>query len=501
MNTHRHIDYIFYPFRYSFLQREFKDLSNPENLPSEYGKVTKNVNGPIKKVEKYRQLHAKELESLDTKVLKRPTAASPKISPSTSPKRSRRESAATETSGTGGEVSSSEDFKDGKTKLKKAKAGVVLDPHQQLSLNDIKDMKEKADKEEAWQDVTKTVIVQAKAGEIYFRDYKNLKDDVIGMETADGYNWVTNPKYFLDSNNILVSKANVRVGDGHRNRNPAFKRAQYFFVKDQVIITHYRGDESVADFRPHGNSKKNKKIFLRQASSVLASIDEISMSESSKKVYSDLTTKTEKGLTGVLHHPRDLKQVQNRAAVIRKDNEISANFHYNAILVDSVIGPNFARVIRADQSEGEYTVLISEDIRKEVDKIIRNSNEADQPLVLGYDTSFDAGGRKSGFVISNVTMSHPMLLSQGKSGSFDTNPTLTISSMLHVRRDIGHTHSTHIRTMNDVLKLQNYPSGVVIVVDKEFENMDTFPGAKVGLCWVHIKRDVSYNAGKHFGYK
>ena len=73
--------------------------------------------------------------------------------------------------------------------------------------------------------------------------------------------------------------------------------------------------------------------------------------------------------------------------------------------------------------------------------------------------------------------------------------------MLHVRRDIGHTHSTHIRTMNDVLKLQNYPSGVVIVVDKEFENMDTFPGAKVGLCWVHIKRDVSYNARKHFGYK
>ena len=177
--------------------------------------------------------------------------------------------------------------------------------------------------------------------------------------------------------------------------------------------------------------------------------------------------------------------------------KLNADLRTQTDLVNYTIGKTFLREPNTTHDNCHYMYMIDEDVIAEVAKIIKRSTPTDPPLQLYYDTSFNAGGAGSGYVVSHLVMSHPQICSWNPTtNDFDRQATMVLSSMLHHRK-FQTGHEEHLRIARQTLFLDQAKCRVLFITDNEFQNLPLWENAQHALCWNHEKSDVWYKARQH----
>ena len=410
--------------------------------------------------------------------------------PSKSPTTTGREEGATD-------VESSEKEKDSDaesdTEELRQKATPRLEnyTHEGWSHKHIKKMYEDAVAEDVWQHVDKFGITEPKAGEVYFLDYKDYEHNIFKHVRADGYNW--NNKTVRPIKNEYLARCGKYVASN--GVTGKFRRHQYFIWNQQKLIVHYCGDHSVVSHRRHGNASKDTNVFVTQSVEVLDDIRGLVGKARPAKIYSKLTSKSEKGLLGLATHPRNLEQVRNQQKLEKA--KLEAEVGYQVSLVNYSLGQKFVEREKYGEDNNQAFFMIDNKVREEVKNIIAKNKATDKPLIFFYDTSFNAGGPHSGFVVSHLCLAHPYVNAKGQTGEFDHSAVIIVSSMLHHRK-FKDIHQAHMTFAANELFLHQIKSGSVFISDNEFVKLQLWPNASHALCWNHIQSDVWYKAKETF---
>ena len=127
-------------------------------------------------------------------------------------------------------------------------------------------------------------------------------------------------KYLVSLFVCFLNHIILNLGQGQTSNK--FKKEAYVFPDGKVLL-HYIGDHELSTIRPHGNSGKQTKLYVRTKPSVFKKIQTQVQTQDPHKVYkqavSNVTIPTdtenverekiyENPITGV---PRNVKQVQN----------------------------------------------------------------------------------------------------------------------------------------------------------------------------------------------
>jgi len=375
--------------------------------------------------------------------------------------------------------------------------------HSSLRYKTLMEMKQLADKEEeesgspVWYSSTTHAISEPKGGETYFFHFKDFPTnlDIFTHARADGLNWRQDHLNTIH-NEILKKVAYYKLPDG--TPTGKFKRIQYYFWNEKKYITQYIGDGSVAEARTHGNATKKTNPYYTQTSQVLKTIRESSVTSTASQIYTRMTSQkdTEAGPFSHTHSVRNRKQIYN-AAYLEKA-KLTHDLGVQTSLVNFSIESEFVREPRVRENSHSF-ICIHKDVQSEVMNIIKKSRPEHPPLMLHYDTSFNAGGKQSGFVASHLVLSHPYVCSKGKSNEYDSPVNLVISSMLHDRK-FQSGHEEHLSIANRILNLDKAQGTYVFVSDNEFKDLTLWDNASHALCWNHTKTDVVYKA-KNMGHR
>lgn len=120
---------------------------------------------------------------------------------------------------------------------------------------------------------------------------------------------------------------------------------------------------------------------------------------------------------------------------------------------------------------------------------IKAEYTANERLRLFLDTSFDAAGRKSGYLITTLSMEHPFV-TRARSGEDQTGVTVPLAAMAHQRRD-GVTHQELIVVADQLYKFAALPNGTTLVSDREFRDTRVWDNCKKVMCWNHLKDNLA----------
>ena len=365
-----------------------------------------------------------------------------------------------------------------------------------VQLRDDADKVEESGTNIVWQSVNDYTIVQPKAGDCYFLHFKdfNKKSNIFKHVRANGYNWFN--RELEPINNEFFKKRAIYFGP--EGRIPDFRRTQYFLWKEKKIIVHYSGNDDVVAARFHGNATKTSHPFVTQSSQVVETIRESALTERPMKIYESMSSKAEGGLLSFIHSARNLKQVQNIVALQRV--KLNADLNTQTNLVNYTIGSTFLRQPNITHDNCHYMFLLDEDVIREVNDIIKRTTPDDPPLLLFYDTSFNAGGPGSGYVVTHCGLSHPSIRSWNPvTKAFDRPATLILSSMLHHRKFLT-GHQQHLDMARSTLNLDQAKCRTIFISDNEFLGLSLWNNAEHALCWNHVKSDVWYKA-RSLGYR
>ena len=151
-----------------------------------------------------------------------------------------------------------------------------------------------------------------------------------------------------------------------------FKRHAYFLLdpkRQNKVLIHYVGDESVAVDFPHGTSKSGNHIYRRTCPSTLNQLVSFVSSCSSQLPSS--------------HLPRNTRQVinlqQKERQKVRLSHDALYNVHELAYDLDG-----FVKVIKTFP---DLTIVCSLDVMlKELDLVLQTQSTNTQ--LLSYDTTF-----------------------------------------------------------------------------------------------------------------
>ena len=277
-----------------------------------------------------------------------------------------------------------------------------------------------------------------KENEIYI--YKSSHQKTVNDWRANGHTWKNNGVKTISSTPPVVRSYFV-LNLGQGNISHDFKRDAFKFTIDGkvYVVIHYRGDSTKSIYRPHGNSLKQTKIFIRTKPSLLQELGQqmiyeephkvykeyIASGEVNQKVFKEKDNKTnEKDLnseneeetlinqvdkdnpvianninapiTGV---PRNLKQLHNINAKTANNDRLSRDAIYNAheIAYDDL---SFTWKV---QTIPDLVVIVGiKDMLKELQTVIDSCKIEEQ--LLGYDTTFSLGD----FYVSVLLYKHTL---------------------------------------------------------------------------------------------
>ena len=181
-----------------------------------------------------------------------------------------------------------------------------------------------------------------------------------------------------------------------------FKRHAYFLLdpkRQNKVLIHYVGDESVAVDFPHGNSKSGNHIYRRTCPSTLNQL--VSIPDLPSNVYKKVVSSCSSQLPSS-HLPRNTRQVINLQQKERQKVRLSShdalyNVHELAYDLDG-----FVKVIKTFP---DLTIVCSLDVMlKELDLVLQTQSTNTQ--LLSYDTTFQLGD----FYLSPLLYRHTLFI-------------------------------------------------------------------------------------------
>ena len=121
-----------------------------------------------------------------------------------------------------------------------------------IQLKDILALKEEADRiQDCWESVFYTEIFNPLPDEVYFRDYKVLREEETTFhfeekEAKDGYSWIKQTFGFLINKWFIYKVIYVNQDSLNNTLNLAWSKTIYIFPKEDKMIIHYTGSNENA---------------------------------------------------------------------------------------------------------------------------------------------------------------------------------------------------------------------------------------------------------------
>lgn len=125
---------------------------------------------------------------------------------------------------------------------------------------------------------------------------------------------------------------------------------------------------------------------------------------------------------------------------------------------------------------------------------IKRDYSLNERLHFYMDTSFDAGGRNSGYLITTISMEHPFV-TRNATGEEQTSVTIPLAAMAHQRKDRV-THQELIMVAAEKYKLDSLQTGSSICTDREYKGTRVWDNCKKVICWNHLKENIARKANK-----
>lgn len=125
---------------------------------------------------------------------------------------------------------------------------------------------------------------------------------------------------------------------------------------------------------------------------------------------------------------------------------------------------------------------------------IKRDYSLTERLHFYMDTSFDAGGRNSGYLITTISMEHPFV-TRNATGEEQTSVTIPLAAMAHQRKDRV-THQELIMATAEKYKLDSLQTGSSICTDREYKGTRVWDNCKKVICWNHLKENIARKANK-----
>ena len=277
------------------------------------------------------------------------------------------------------------------------------------------------------------------------------------------------------------------------------------------VVIQYRGDSTKSIYKPHGNSLKQTKIFIRTKPSLLQELGQQMIYEEPHKVYKeyiasgevnpkvfkekdnktkekDLNSENEEEttknqvdkdnpvktnninapITGV---PRNLKQLHNVKAKTTNNDRLSRDAIFNAheIAYDDL---SFTWKV---QTIPDLVVIVGlKDMLKELQTVIDACKTEEQ--LLGYDTTLSLGD----FYVSVLLYKHTL---------FNEEPVIPSLFLIHERKFTSHHKLLFEVLRKEITGLRNIP----IVTDNETAIINAIESETklfpVG-CHRHLRNDI-----------
>ena len=326
--------------------------------------------------------------------------------------------------------------------------------------------------------IAEQIDFKPKGGSVYLYALKNGKKNDDDWR-CDGYSFVQNgsKKVKIKDNGLSLRKIYFKLMNENKEDN-RFKKHVWRLEGDHensnIVLIHYTGDESIFKGQPHGNSKHNKKVFVRTKPSVINKIKDKEPRNPvavMNKINSEINAECkETGYSNV----RNKTQVKNIQRKMRLENGLGPDSLYNLHLLFYHLEGYISDIKTAPDL---YVLLGLKEIYDEFDKLLRF--KTDETVPLFYDTTFKLGD----FYVSTLSFQHHL---------FENAPVIPLGIMIHERKFQKH-HEVFLETIKEKIpRLGN--SKLAIVTDRETGIINAikkvFPNLTLLVCWNHILRDT-----------
>jgi hypothetical protein len=135
-----------------------------------------------------------------------------------------------------------------------------------------------------------------KGGEVYI--FKPSGAITMNDWRADGHSWINNGVRKLPRKEPVLTKSYFLLNTGKGVSTKNFRKEAYQL--QGVVLLHYIGDETLSVSMPHGNSKKQTKIFIRTKPSVVEKLAVNLQYQEPHKVYKEAVAKVAVGQDEVI---------------------------------------------------------------------------------------------------------------------------------------------------------------------------------------------------------
>ena len=400
---------------------------------------------------------------------------------------------------------------------------VQMRPTDTLDLKTVWQLKRKGDRMKArceaenrepfYQSIVKTYITNPQPLEVYYRDLSKIpghkRTTNYNFESKearqDGYEWRRRTNHFLKQEWCTIYKSTYNYYNTETQKiDSTWAKNFYIFPKDDQMIIVYKGDNSVAVKRPHGNSAKEPAPdHYSRLPEVRAEAIEIAASQrgtTPAEAFRLMTgeERAGEGLQGIISVPKNIRAVKHNFATVAKALDYQHEHSVNIILANQIAGGNILRRSDILNQANQFIILAHDDAVREFKDICKNYR-GDAPLMFHMDTSFNAGGKKSGFVITHLMMAHPYITRARSEAESGVN--FPLVCLVHQRRTMP-TINTMLAMADDLLELGKVTHPTFLVSDKEYgETTRLWNNAAKGYCWNHIRQDVERHAVNRHGVR
>ena len=233
----------------------------------------------------------------------------------------------------------------------------------------------------------------------------------------DGYRWYQNGTKLIPNSDPKFRKIyfSIVLPSG---RDLRFKRHAYFLMdstRNNQVLIHYIGDESVAINFPHGHSKSENRIFHRTCPSVLTKL--ASVPDLPANVYKNSISSSACAPEFQSSHlPRNSRQVINLQQKERQKSRLTHDALYNLHELAYDLG-DFVKMIKTFP---DLVIVCGFDtVLKELELVLQAQFESTQ--LLSYDTTFQLGD----FYLSLLLFRHTL---------FSPSPVIPSLFLIHERK-------------------------------------------------------------------
>ena len=351
-----------------------------------------------------------------------------------------------------------------------------------------------------FQDGTRFAINDPKPKDVYCFNVGDMTSKSWDHDIKlDNYNWSditkTEEKGPSNKHSLMVQKFVVFTAtgpDGAKRKSHNFRKHFYHDTSNGNVMIIYKGTLAGVVRGRHMNSIHNQRPHVTTAKAVGEAIREAAeQDKTAGRTLYELTANVPSGMLADRFLPRNAAQVSYQRGKQKKRRPLTQDHQLYSILaaryVDTFTVVNNAVDLNA------YFIGRTEAAGIEFNKALKIYEDRKQPIILGYDTSFECSD--TGYV-SPVVYAHPALRTHRTyDNGHHPNAMALLQTMVHQTKD-KLNHKDNFLQLDHQFGLQS--KNIVIVTDKEFKGEELIPNAKTVLCWNHIRKAVERKATQLF---